>query len=274
MSVAHETPATTPLPATNVTAGPKPLTNVIAPRPTTSRGSVPSFIVPRLEEDLAPMPDVGAWLGGRDWLVHPAGNRSMVYLTVKRTFDIVGALLLLTAFAPLMLVVFAVLTITTGGRPIFRQQRVGHCGRLFSMYKFRTMRLDAHKLQAQVQNEKDGPIFKNRRDPRITTLGRYLRSFSIDELPQLFNILFGHMGLVGPRPPVVSEVTQYRAWQFGRLAVKPGLTCLWQISGRSEIGFEDWVRMDLWYVEHQNLWTDLKMLVGTPLSVLSRRGAY
>ena len=102
-------------------------------------------------------------------------------------------------------------------------------------------------MQVEVKNEKDGPIFKNRRDPRITRIGRILRNTSIDEMPQLFNVLAGHMALVGPRPPVEKEVRKYEPWQFGRLAVMPGLTCLWQVSGRSEIGFEEWVRMDLWY---------------------------
>jgi lipopolysaccharide/colanic/teichoic acid biosynthesis glycosyltransferase len=220
------------------------------------------------------MPDFPAWLDGRKPLTFPNGNRSLFYLATKRSLDLVGAVVLLVLFAPIMLTTFVVLTVTTRGRPIFRQVRVGYCGRRFSMLKFRTMRLDAHKMQSQVRNEKDGPIFKNRRDPRITRVGRFLRSTSIDEMPQLLNILIGHMSLVGPRPPVVPEVVQYKAWQFGRLGVKPGLTCLWQISGRSEIGFEDWVRMDLWYARHQSLWTDLKLLVRTPLSVLSRRGAY
>ena len=123
-------------------------------------------------------------------------------------------------------------------------------------------------------NEKDGPIFKNRKDPRITRIGRVLRSTSIDEMPQLFNILSGSMSLVGPRPPVAREVLQYEPWQRRRLTVQPGLTCLWQISGRSEIAFEQWVRMDLWYVANQSFWTDLKLLIRTPSSVISRRGAY
>jgi lipopolysaccharide/colanic/teichoic acid biosynthesis glycosyltransferase len=134
--------------------------------------------------------------------------------------------------------------------------------------------LDADRLQHAVANEKDGPIFKNRRDPRITRIGRLLRSTSIDEMPQLFNVLSGSMSLVGPRPPVAEEVAQYKPWQRRRLAVKPGLTCLWQISGRSEIQFEHWVRMDLWYLENQSFSTDLKLLVRTPASVISRRGAY
>lgn len=208
------------------------------------------------------------------YVVIPAGNRSIAYQTIKRTFDIVGALLLLIAFSPIMLVTFVVLAITTKGKPIFRQERVGLCGRTFPMFKFRTMHVNAERLQHLVSNEKQGPIFKNKRDPRITKIGRILRSTSIDETPQLFNVLLGHMSLVGPRPPVPKEVAQYQPWQRERLTVKPGLTCLWQVSGRCEVGFEDWVRMDIWYRKNQNLLTDLALLVKTPLSVLSCRGAY
>ena len=142
------------------------------------------------------------------------------------------------------------------------------------MFKFRTMRLDAEKIQVDVKNEQDGPVFKNRCDPRITRIGRFLRKTSLDELPQLFNVLAGDMALVGPRPPVIKEVVRYEAWQLRRLAVKPGLTCLWQVSGRCEIGFTDWVRMDIWYLRNQNVLTDLMLLIKTPLSVLSGRGAY
>jgi lipopolysaccharide/colanic/teichoic acid biosynthesis glycosyltransferase len=207
-------------------------------------------------------------------IVLPEGNRSRPYLLAKRAFDVAGGLALLALLSPIMLVTFIMLAVTTKGRPLFFQERIGFCGRRFWMIKFRTMRLDAARLQEKVKNEKDGPIFKNRRDPRITRLGRILRSTSIDEMPQLFNVLAGQMSLVGPRPPVAAEVAKYAAWQRRRLAVTPGLTCLWQISGRSEIGFQDWVRMDLWYLRNQNFRTDLKLLLRTPASVLSRRGAY
>lgn len=206
--------------------------------------------------------------------IRPAGNLRAKYQYLKRATDIVGATLLLVLFAPIMLVTFLVLLVTTKGRPIFSQTRVGLCGRTFPMYKFRSMRLDADRVQHLVSNEKDGPIFKNRRDPRITRVGRFIRSTSIDEMPQLFNVLLGHMSLVGPRPPVPQEVAKYELWQLRRLAVKPGLTCLWQVSGRCEIGFEDWVRMDIWYLQNQNVATDLELLARTPVSVISGRGAY
>lgn len=202
------------------------------------------------------------------------GNSSCLYRHAKRATDILGAALLLVLLAPLLAITYAVLWVTTRGNPIFRQVRLGLGGRPFVMYKFRTMTLDAAQRQHEVINEKDGPIFKNRRDPRITHVGRILRKTSIDELPQLINVLKGQMSLVGPRPPVPGEVARYRPWQRRRLAVKPGLTCLWQVSGRSEIGFEDWVRMDLWYASHQAFWLDVFLLLQTPWAVLRGHGAY
>ena len=207
-------------------------------------------------------------------LVAPAGNLSFGYQFAKRLLDIVGAAVLLVLLAPIMLAVFCVLLVTTRGRPLYSQVRVGWCGRRFRMYKFRTMVLTAEQQQHLVRNEQEGPVFKNRRDPRVTRIGRFLRSTSLDETPQLFHVLFGQMSLVGPRPPVPDEVRRYERWQLARLAVKPGLTCLWQVSGRCEIGFHDWVRMDIWYLRHQSLLTDLMLLARTPWSVLSRRGAY
>jgi lipopolysaccharide/colanic/teichoic acid biosynthesis glycosyltransferase len=225
--------------------------------------------VPRRTISLA-----GQRLAAGQAIIGPAGNTGRGYRLIKRAMDVAGAVLMLVLLAPVMLAVFLILLATTRGRPIFAQTRLGHCGRPFTMYKFRTMVRDAGARRAEVPNEQDGPIFKNRRDPRVTRLGRLLRRTSIDETPQLFNVLLGQMSLVGPRPPIGDEVACYRAWQRPRLAVKPGLTCLWQVSGRSEIGFEDWVRMDLWYLRHQGLWTDLVLLLRTPQSVLSRRGAY
>ena len=224
----------------------------------------PDRVVSRIDLRLA---------AGRE-IVRPEGNRSCGYLAAKRALDVLGAAGLLLVFAPVVLTAYLVLWLTTRGRPIFCQERLGLGGRPFTMYKFRTMQPDAIRRQHAVKNEHEGPIFKNRRDPRITRLGRFLRSTSIDEMPQLVNVLLGQMSLVGPRPPLRTEVAQYKPWQRRRLTVKPGLTCLWQVSGRSEIGFEQWVRMDLWYVSNQGLWTDLGLLARTPCSVLSRRGAY
>jgi len=235
---------------------------VVAPRPRIRK--TPSRSVSRFQQLLA---------AGQP-AVEPEGNLRPAYLRIKRALDVFGALVLLILLSPVMLTTYLVLWITTRGRPMFCQVRLGWCGRPFVLYKFRTMALDAEKRQREVVNEQAGPIFKNRRDPRVTWFGRFLRRTSLDETPQLLNVLAGQMSLVGPRPPLAKEVAQYEPWQRRRLAVKPGLTCLWQVSGRSEIGFEDWARMDLRYTRQQGLWTDLKLLLRTPWSVLSGRGAY
>jgi lipopolysaccharide/colanic/teichoic acid biosynthesis glycosyltransferase len=207
-------------------------------------------------------------------LVDCAGNTTRAYQAAKRLIDLIGAAALLVLLGPIMLAVLLVLVVTTQGKPLFWQRRAGRLGQPFMMAKFRTMRLDAQRLKHAVPNEKDGPIFKNRQDPRVTGLGRWLRKTSLDETPQLLHVLLGQMSLVGPRPMDLDEVAQFEAWQRRRLAVKPGLTCLWQVSGRSEVPFPDWVRMDLWYIRNQSLWTDCKLLLRTPRSVLGCRGAY
>lgn len=207
-------------------------------------------------------------------VVQPGGNLAPRYRMLKRYMDILGAVALLVPLAPVMLAIWLILLITTRGKPLFWQRRAGYLGRPFMMAKFRTMRLDAERVKHAVRNEVDGLIFKNRRDPRITRFGRFLRKTSLDELPQLLHVLGGQMSLVGPRPLDLKEVTRFAAWHRRRLAVLPGLTCLWQISGRSDVDFENTMRMDLWYVRHQGLWADLKLLLLTPLSVLRGRGAY
>jgi lipopolysaccharide/colanic/teichoic acid biosynthesis glycosyltransferase len=213
-------------------------------------------------------------LAAGEAFVSPGGNLAPAYLAAKRGLDIVGALILLVLLSPVMLFSLCVLLVTTRGRPIFRQVRLGCEGRPFVLYKFRTMAVDAEKRIGEVANEHVGPAFKNRRDPRITRFGRLLRRTSIDETPQLLNVLAGQMSLVGPRPSLPSEVARYSPWHRRRLSVCPGLTCLWQVSGRSEIAFDDWVRMDLWYVRNQSIRTDLGLLLKTPWSVLTCRGAY
>lgn len=218
--------------------------------------------------------DLVGWIEGRRPLVDCGGNTGVFYRASKRLLDVVGAVALLLLFSPILIATWLVLTAATRGQPIFRQVRIGLGGRRFEMLKFRTMRPDAHLMQYAVCNEQSGPVFKNRSDPRVTPLGNWLRRLSIDELPQLWNVLRGDMSLVGPRPPIPAEVVRYEPWQVLRLSVKPGLTCVWQVSGRSEIQFQDWVRLDLWYVRNQSLLTDLRLLLRTPWSVLSCRGAY
>ncbi len=237
---------------------------------------VPRRVGPAVAETAVDSRHQDIWTkdGPNDMIVFPAGRLSPFARFTKRSVDIIGASVLLLFFSPVMLATWLLLMVTTKGRPIFRQVRLGECGRPFVMYKFQTMVANAEQLKDQVENEQDGPIFKNARDPRITRVGRILRCTSIDEVPQLLNVLSGRMSLVGPRPPLACEVADYEPWQLTRLSVKPGLTCLWQVSGRSEIGFDEWVRMDLWYVENQSLMTDLKLLLRTPWSVLSQRGAF
>jgi len=203
----------------------------------------------------------------------PGGNPALSYRLIKRTIDLVGALFLLLLLSPLLITTWVILLITTKGRPIFLQERVGLCGRTFTCIKFRTMVVNAEQIQHLIKNEQEGPIFKNLHDPRITRIGAILRKTSIDELPQLLNVVLGQMSLVGPRPALADEVKRYQDWQTKRLSVKPGLTCLWQVSGRSDIRFDEWMRMDLWYVEQQCLSVDLMLLLRTPWVVLTCRGA-
>lgn len=198
------------------------------------------------------------------------------YLVAKRIMDVVGAAAALLIAAPVMLPVALAIKLDSPGPVFFRQYRLGEDGRPFLFYKFRSMTAAAPDIRDSLieQNEASGPVFKIRRDPRITRVGRVIRKFSIDELPQLFHVLTGRMSLVGPRPPIPAEVEHYEPWQTERLAVKPGLTCIWQVSGRSDIGFDDWVRLDIEYVRTRNLWLDIKLLLLTIPAVLTGRGAY
>lgn len=196
---------------------------------------------------------------------------------VKRFIDVVGSATLLVASSPLLAIIAALVRLTSPGPALYAWNVVGQGGRPFTGYKFRTMVANADAVKGQLlgANEMSGPVFKMRDDPRITRVGKNLRALSLDELPQLWSVLKGDMSLVGPRPPLQSEYVQFTDWQKHKLDVKPGITCLWQISGRSTIkSFDDWVRLDLAYIEHQSLWLDLKILVGTVPAVLRRRGAY
>lgn len=194
----------------------------------------------------------------------------------KRALDVVAAGFLLLLLLPLFVLVSVAIRFESPGPVFFRQKRVGRGGRLFDFYKFRSMHADAEarRTELEEQNEQAGPIFKMRDDPRITRIGRWIRRASIDELPQLWNVLRGDFSLVGPRPPTPDEVCRYELWQRRRLSVPGGLTCRWQVSGRSEIGFEDWMRLDMQYVSRRGWLEDLVLLVRTLPAVLSGRGAY
>jgi exopolysaccharide biosynthesis polyprenyl glycosylphosphotransferase len=194
----------------------------------------------------------------------------------KRLVDIVGSGSLLLATSPLLGAIALAVNLSTPGPVFYRWQVVGQGGRPFTGYKFRTMVVNADELKAQLAaaNEMTGPVFKMRDDPRITPIGRFLRKYSLDELPQLWSVLKGDMSLVGPRPPLQTEYAQFTDWQKQKLSVKPGMTCLWQVSGRNDIrDFDEWVRLDLDYVRNWSFWLDLKILIETIPAVLRARGA-
>lgn len=216
----------------------------------------PTTVCPRL---IAPSPAWASW-----------------QRVAKRVVDIGLAAALLILTAPLWLIIALAIKLDSPGPVIFRQRRVGKDGRLFTFYKFRGMVADAEARLHEVAhlNEVDGPIFKSRRDPRVTRVGRVLRRTSLDELPQLWNVLRGEMSLVGPRPPLPMEVAQYEPWQRDRLLAPGGITGLWQVSGRNMLGFEEMVRLDLDYITRWSLWLDLRILARTVRVVLTARGAY
>ncbi len=194
---------------------------------------------------------------------------------LKRLFDIVASGLALWLLLPLFAAVAVGIKLTSRGPIFFKQVRAGVHGRPFHMLKFRSMVVNAEELKARLaaQNEQTGPVFKMKNDPRITGIGRFIRKYSIDELPQLINVLRGDMSVVGPRPPVPQEVAQYEPWQRRRLSVRPGLTCIWQVSGRNQISFEDWMYLDMQYIDHWSLSQDLSLILKTVPVVLTGRGA-
>ncbi len=203
------------------------------------------------------------------------GHHSLWQLAAKRSFDLIAAIAALVLTAPIWIAAALAIKLDSRGPIFFVQPRCGRYGTVFPFLKFRTMVTNAESQKAELAalNEKSGPVFKMTRDPRVTRVGRVLRKYSIDELPQLLNVLAGHMSLVGPRPPVPGEVAKYELDHRGRLSMRPGITCLWQVSGRNQIEFEDWVKLDIEYVERWSLLLDLQILLATVPAVLSGRGA-
>jgi exopolysaccharide biosynthesis polyprenyl glycosylphosphotransferase len=201
-------------------------------------------------------------------------HHSRPKLAVKRAVDLVGATVGLLLSAPVMALAALGIRLTSPGPILFRQTRCGLNGRPFQMLKLRTMHSGAETSLAALLalNEMDGPVFKLRCDPRVTPFGRFLRRFSLDELPQLWNVLRGDMSLVGPRPAMPAEVAQYETTVRRRLSMRPGLTCLWQVSGRNQIGFDEWVRLDLRYIDTWSLGNDVRILLKTVPAVLSGSG--
>ena len=196
---------------------------------------------------------------------------------IKRLLDVAGAIFLMIVLAPFLVLVAILIVVGDPGPVFFRQQRVGRLGRLFGMWKFRSMYIDAEarKVALMAQNEMAGGVtFKMKDDPRVTKVGRFIRRASIDELPQLWNVLVGDMSLVGPRPPVPKEVAEYTLADRRRLEVTPGITCIWQVSGRSSIPFPQQVELDVAYIESQSFWLDVLLLLRTIPAVLFGKGAY
>ncbi len=232
-------------------------------------------MVPRLFDDIPDRMSVER-VGGLPLLSIYPSNPSDWQFKVKYAAERVLAAVAMLVAAPVMLAI-AIAILATMGRPVlFRQRRVGVDGREFEMLKFRSMVRGAEQDQARLQcyNESDGPVFKMRDDPRVTPVGRFIRRTSLDELPQIINVLKGDMTLIGPRPPLPSEVATYNGDQHRRLMIKPGITGLWQVAGRSDVDFDEWVELDVYYIHNRSLWMDLTILLRTVGVVLSGRGAY
>ena len=213
---------------------------------------------------------------GASLITHYTGIAEGWPVLAKRILDIICSVILLVLFLPVMAAVATLIKLTSPGPALFAQRRLGYNKRVFSIYKFRTMVEDAEKRIKQIEhlNEVSGPVFKMKNDPRVTPLGRFLRKTSLDELPQLFNVLKGEMSLVGPRPLPVRDYEGFNQdWQRRRFSIRPGLTCLWQISGRSSIPFEKWMQLDLQYIDKWSLWLDFEILIRTIPAVLKGSGA-
>jgi exopolysaccharide biosynthesis polyprenyl glycosylphosphotransferase len=215
-------------------------------------------------------------LGGVPVVSLERGPTNELALGVKRIFDFLLSALFLLLFWPVFLLIGVAIKLDTPGSVFFTQERVGYRGRKFRLIKFRSMISEAESLQRQLetQSEVHGPVFKMKHDPRVTRVGRFLRRLSLDELPQFINVLKGEMSLVGPRPPLPQEVAQYTPWQRRRLSMRPGITCIWQVSGRSQIPFEKWMELDLAYIDNWSLWLDFKLLLKTLPAVIKGTGAY
>lgn len=199
-----------------------------------------------------------------------------IYSFTKRVFDVGASFVGLTLLSPVLLAAAIAIKLESKGPIIFSQDRVGLNGKIFKMYKLRSMVSNAEELKEKLleQNEMSGPMFKMKDDPRITKVGKFIRKTSIDELPQLINVLKGDMSLVGPRPSLPKEVEQFEPWMYERLQVKPGLTCIWQVSGRNNIDFEDWMKLDIKYVRERSFFGDLKLVFRTFFVLFGDKNAH
>lgn len=203
-------------------------------------------------------------------------SKSFLYYAGKRFIDICGSSIGIILLSPVIIITIIAIKLDSKGPVIFSQERVGKNGRTFNMYKFRSMVVNAEKLLTKLKdkNEMSGPMFKMKEDPRITKVGKFIRKTSLDELPQLLNVLKGNMSLVGPRPNLPSEVAEFSDYHKLKLLAKPGLTCYWQVMGRNTIGFEDWMKLDIKYIEERNLWVDIKLIVRTFFVLFGDRNAH
>lgn len=194
-----------------------------------------------------------------------AEDKKAFYEFVKRIIDILLSILAIIVLSPIFLIVAIAIKLDSSGPVVYSQTRVGKNEKHFKMFKFRSMVINAEDMLKELKpmNEMDGPMFKIKEDPRITKIGRFIRKTSIDELPQLINILRGEMSIVGPRPSLPSEVEEFEPWMMERFVVKPGLTCFWQVSGRNNIPFRKWMELDIKYVKERNLWLDMKLVLKT-----------
>jgi exopolysaccharide biosynthesis polyprenyl glycosylphosphotransferase len=214
-------------------------------------------------------------VGDAPLLTFSAAPLDDLRLLLKRFFDVVVSFASLVLLSPFFLIVIALIKLTSTGPVVFKQTRCGLNGRRFTMYKFRSMVEEADRIKPQLEHLNERQIaFKMKRDPRVTTVGRWLRKFSIDELQQLYNVLRGDMSIVGPRPPLPEEVDRYERWQRRRLRMRPGLTCLWAVSGRDLIDFNAWMRMDIKYIENWSLKLDWSIILRTIPHVLAGKGAH
>lgn len=205
-------------------------------------------------------------------------RRNKPYLFAKRVLDYIGSGIGIILFSPILLIIAIVIKLEDGGPIIFKQERIGHNGRHFNIYKFRSMRIDAEALKAKLldQNEVEGAMFKMKDDPRVTRFGKFIRKHSLDELPQFFNVFLGDMSLVGLRPPLVDEVAKYTAYEKQRLLVRPGLSGLWQVSGRNNLSFDEMIELDLEYIQTRSIWLDIKIIVKTAwdMVAIKKNGAF
>lgn len=198
------------------------------------------------------------------------------YLFIKRIFDIICSGIAIIILSPIMIITAIAIMIESPGNPIFVQDRVGRNGKIFKMYKFRSMCIDAEEILKKLKekNEVDGPVFKMKNDPRITKVGRFIRKYSIDELMQLFNVFKGDMSVIGLRPALPKEVAEYDDLAKLRLKVKPGLSCYWQVMGRSNLSFSEWMELDIKYINEMSFWTDIKIVLLTIPAIFKGDGAY